>query len=66
MTQLILNVKISSITKTTLFFANFKKKSNLFEKSKNQISIETIITKKNTIKMIQNNISKMQKNLTTY
>ena len=65
MAQLILNVKVSNVTKTTFFFANFEKKSNLFEKSRNQISIEATITKRNTIKMIQNNISKMQKKSTT-
>ena len=66
MAQLTLNVKVSNITKVTLFFTNFEKKSNLFEKSRNQVSIEATITKGNTIKMIQNNISKMQQNLTTY
>ena len=66
MTQLTLNVKISNITKVTSFFANFEKKSNLFEKSKNQISIEATITKKNTIKTIQNNIFKMQTRSTKY
>ena len=66
MTQLTLNVKISNTTKITFFFVNFEKKSNLFEKSKNQISIETIMRKSNTIKLIQNNILKMQKNSTTY
>ena len=66
MTQLILNVKISNITKTTLFFANYEKESNLFEKSKNQVSIKATITKDNIIKTIQKNISKMQKNSTTY
>ena len=66
MIQLILNAKVSNIIKVTLFFANFEKESNLFEKSKNQISIEATITKGNTIKMIQNNISKMQQNSTTY
>ena len=60
MTQLTLNAKVSNITKVTSFFANFEKKSNLFEKSKNQISIEATITKENTIKTIQNNILKMQ------
>ena len=50
----------------TFFFANFKKKSNFFEKSKNQVSIETTITKGNTIKTIQNNIFKMQTSSTTY
>ena len=65
MTQLILNAKISNITKITLFFANFEKKSNFFEKSKNQVSIVTTITKKNTIKKIQNNIFKMEKKTTS-
>ena len=65
-TQLTLNVKVSNITKVTSFFANFEKELNLFEKSKNQISIEATITKKNIIKIIQNNIFKVQTNSTTY
>ena len=66
MTQLILNVKVSNITKVTSFLANFEKESNLFERSKNLISIEAMIQKKNTIKIIQNNIFKMQASSTTY
>ena len=66
MTQLTLNIKVSNITKTTLFFANFEKKSNLFERLRNQVSIEATITKENKIKMIQDNIFKMQKSSTTY
>ena len=66
MTQLTLNVKVSNTTKTTFFFANFEKKSNLFEKSRNQISIEATIKKGNTIKTIQDNIFKMQRSSTTY
>ena len=66
MAQLALNIKVLNITKATPFFANFEKESNLFGKSRNQVSIEATITKENTIKMIQNNISKMQKNSTTY
>ena len=66
MTQLILNVKISKITKVTFFFANFEKELNFFEKSKNQISTKVTIIRKNTIKTIQNNIFKMQTNSTTY
>ena len=66
MTQLILNVKVFDITKTTSFFANFERELNLFEKSRNQISIEATIIKENTIKKIQDNISKMQKNSTFY
>ena len=66
MTQLTLNVKVSNTTKVTLFFANFERESNLFERPKNQISIEATISKENAIKRIQNNIFKMQTNLTTY
>ena len=66
MTQLTLNVKVSNITKTTSFFVNFEKELNLFERLRNQVSTKAIITKRNTIKIIQNNISKMQKSSTTY
>ena len=66
MAQLILNVKVLNITKVIFFFANFEKKSNLFERSRNQISIEATITKRNLIKIIQNNISKMQASSTIY
>ena len=66
MTQLALNVKISNITKVTLFLTNFEKESNLFERSKNLILIETTIQKKNTIKIIQDNIFKIQASSTTY
>ena len=66
MTQLTLNVKVSNITKTTSFFANFEKKSNLFERSRNQISIEATITRRDTIKRIQDNIFKMQTSSTRY
>ena len=37
-TQLIFNFKISNTTKKTSFFANFKKKSNLFEKKLQYVS----------------------------
>ena len=43
MTQLILNAKISNIIKILLFFANFKKKLNLFEIFKKHKSIDVII-----------------------
>ena len=66
MAQLILNVKVSNTTKTTPFFANYEKESNLFGKPRNQVSIEATITRGNIIKLIQKNISKMQKNSTTY
>ena len=66
MTQLTLNVKISNITKVTSFFANFERELNLFEKSRNQISIEATILRGDAIKRIQNNIFKMQTSSTTY
>ena len=66
MTQLTLNIKVSNTTKVTSFFANFERESNLFGKSRNQISTKATITKKNTIKAIQENILKMQRNSTTY
>ena len=66
MAQLTLKVKVSNTTKTTPFFANFEKEPNLFEKSRNQVSIEATIKKGNTIKRIQDNISRMQENSTTY
>ena len=66
MTQLTLNAKASNTTKITSFFANFEKESNLFEKSRNQISIKATITKENTIKTVQKNILKMQRSSTTY
>ena len=66
MTQLTLNAKVSNITKVTLFFANYERESNLFERSRNQVSIEATITKENIIKRIQDNIFKMQTSSTTY
>ena len=66
MTQLTLNVKVSNTTKTTSFFANFGKKSNLFERLRNQISTKAAIAKGNTIRTIQENILKMQRSSTIY
>ena len=66
MAQLILNVKVFNITKKTSFFANFEKESNLFGKPRNQVSTKATITRGNTIKAIQENISKMQEKLTKY
>ena len=66
MAQLTLNAKVSNIIKETSFFANFEKESNLFEKSRNRVSIEATITKENIIKRIQKNIFKTQKSSTIY
>ena len=60
MTQLILNAKVSNITKVTSFFVNFGREPNLFGRSRNQISIEATIVKGERIKAIQDNIFKMQ------
>ena len=66
MTQLTLNVKVSNITKVTPFLTNFEKESNFFKRSRNQVSTKATITKENAIKMIQDNIFKMQTNSTMY
>ena len=66
MAQLTLNAKVSNTTKITSFFANFERESNLFEKSRNQVSTKATMQKGNTIKMIQENILKMQRSSTTY
>ena len=65
MAQLILNAKVSNTTKVTSFFVNFERESNFFERSRNQISIETTIVKEKRIKTIQDNISKMQRHSAT-
>ena len=66
MAQLVLNAKVSKTTKTTSHFANFEKELNLFEKSRNQVSIEFALKKESKIKKIQDNIFKMQKKSTIY
>ena len=66
MAQLILNVKVSNITKVTPFFVNYGREPNLFNRSRNQVSIEATTIKGNAIKAIQKNIFKMQKYSTTY
>ena len=66
MTQLTLNAKVSNMIKVISFFANFEKESNLFGKSRNQVSIEATIRKRDTIRRIQDNIFKMQKSSTIY
>jgi len=63
---LILNAKISNITKITLFFANYNKKSNLFKKERTHLLAQLAIERIATLKKIHNNISKMQKKLIKY
>ena len=66
MTQLTLNAKVLNMTKTTSFFANFGRESNLFGRPRNQISTKAAITKWNTIRTIQKNILKMQRSSTIH
>ncbi len=63
---MILNAKISNITKITLFFANYNKKSNLFKKERTHLLAQLAIERIATLKKIHNNISKMQKKLIKY
>jgi len=60
MTQLILNAKISDITKMTSFFANFEKKPNLFDQEKKHLAAQSAIERIATLKKIHDNISLMQ------
>jgi len=60
MTQLALNVKISNITKITLFFVNYDKKLNLFEKQRTHLLAQLAIERIKTLKKIHDNIFKMQ------
>ena len=66
MAQLTLNAKFSNIMKMTSFFVNYEKKSNLFEKLKNKVFVEATMKKENMIKMIQENIFKMQTSSTMH
>jgi len=66
MTQLTLNAKVLNITKITLFFVNYNKKSNLFKKERTHLLTQLVIERIATLKKIHNNILKMQKRLIKY
>ncbi len=66
MTQLTLNAKILDITKMTPFFANFKKKSNLFNQERKHLAAQSAIERIATLKKIHDNISLMQTRSTRY
>ncbi len=66
MTQLALNAKVSNITKITLFFANYNKKLNLFEKKRTHLLAQLIIEKVAMLKKIHDNILRMQERSTRY
>ena len=66
MTQLTFNFKISNTTKKTLFFVNFEKKLNLFERKLSHVSAQLTIKKTETFKTIYNNIVRMQQKFAIY
>jgi len=66
MTQLALNAKVLNITKVTLFFANYGKKFNLFEKERKHLLTQLVIKRIATLKKIHDNISKMQERSIKY
>jgi hypothetical protein len=66
MTQLTLNAKISNTTKVTSFFANFGKKSNLFDQERRHLAAQLIIKRVATLKKIHDNIALMQIRLAKY
>ena len=66
MTQLALNFKISNTTKKISFFANFEKKSNLFEKKLQHVSAQSAMKRAKTLKKIHSNIVRMQQRSTAY
>ncbi len=66
MAQLTFNAKISNITKITLFFVNYNKKSNLFRKERTHLFTQLIIKRVATLKKIYDNILKMQERSIKY
>jgi hypothetical protein len=60
MAQLALNAKISDTTKITPFFANFNKKSNLFDQERRHLAAQSTIERVATLKKIHDNITSMQ------
>ena len=66
MTQLALNFKILNTTKKTLFFANFKKKFNLFKRKLSHVSAQSAIKKTEIFKTIHNNIVWIQQKFAIY
>ena len=66
MTQLAFNSKVSNTTKKTSFFANFGKKSNLFEKKLQHVSAQSAMKRAKTLKEIHSNIVRMQQKSAAY
>ena len=59
MAQLALNAKVLDITKITLFFVNYNKELNLFEKERRHLLEQLVIERVATLKRVHDNISKM-------
>jgi len=66
MAQLALNAKVLDTIKVTLFFANYDKEFNLFEKERKHLLAQLVIERVATLKKIHDNISKMQERLAKY
>lgn len=64
--QLVLKKKILDIIKVILFFVNFRKKLNLFKKSKDIKLAQLAFKKTNILKQIYKNITKIQKKSVNY
>lgn len=66
MAQLALNAKVSDTTKVTPFFANFGREPNLFGEPKNRVTAQLAQERVETLKKVQENISKMQRHSAKY
>ena len=60
MTQLVLNLKESDMTKTSSFFVNFEKESHLFSSELLNWAAQSVIERTEILKKIHNNIMQMQ------
>ena len=66
MTQLSFNAKESKTIKITLFFANYKRKFNLFCHKESSMLIKIAKNKMKILKRIHENILKMQQRFENY
>ena len=60
MTQLAFNSKYFDMTKVTLFYANFERESNLLNFKQSEILIDAAEKQIKTLRIVHNNIMKMQ------
>lgn len=60
MAQLALNAKMSDTTKITPYFANYDPESNLFERERKHLAVQSAIEKIETLKKVHDNIVNMQ------